>query len=168
MSRLGLTAAQVRQLMARQEGGTPAPTGERRQLGDLNGTELDYLENVLLPDPTVVDVWPHGIRLVLGDNSRYEPDFLVMRHDGRLEIHEVKQQIKWHGRNLRGHDDSRQKVKSTATLFPFPVIIASKIKAKDGGGWHVERFEPQRRHIENRPLPSAEPPHTPAAATPRP
>lgn len=149
-NRLGLTAAQIRQLMARQEGGIPSPTG-KRNLDDLNGTERDYLETVLLPDQTVVDIWPHGIRLVLGDNSRYEPDFLVMRSDGRLEIHEVKQQIKWHGRTMRGHDDSRQKVKSTATLFPFPVIIASKIKAKDGGGWHVERFDPQRRHIENRP-----------------
>lgn len=156
-SRFGLTKAQEQELLRRTDNvATPVASGVRNKL-ELNKTEQQYLDEVLVPDLDVVGVWPHGIRLVLGDNSRYEPDFLVMRASGLLEIHEVKVQIVWKGRNIRGLDDSRQKVKSTATLFPFPLVIASKKNRKQGGGWHIERFEPTRRYIER-----AAPQDTPA------
>lgn len=139
-----LTAAQIRQLQAKIDG-SPPPAKATAQKLDLNRTEKEYLETQLLPAPDIIGVWPHGIRLVLGDNCRYEPDFLVQRRDGTLEIHEVK--AEW-SNGQRGKDDSRAKVKMSASLFPFPIIIASKRPKKRGGGWHLERFEPTRRVIE--------------------
>ncbi len=149
MTRMGLTAVQVRQLMARQDVATPVPKGKRLP-SDLNRLEREFLE-ILIGDPHNVDVWPHGIRLVLGDNDRYEPDFLVMRASGELVIYEVKAQ--W-SNGQRGLSDSREKCKTTATIFPFTVIIASKKPKKSGGGWHYEVFEPKRRHVENRQAPA--------------
>lgn len=159
-NRLGLTAAQVRQLMARQNA-LPTISAKGARTLELNKNEQEFLEKVLLPDPTVVDIWPHGIRFVLGENDRYEPDFMIMRDTGAIEIFEVK--AEW-SNGQRGMADSREKVKNTATTFPFPVTIASKRSKKNGGGWHYERFEPTRRHIENRPAPS----NTPTIPIPNP
>lgn len=144
-----LTAAQVRQLQAKIDGNPPAAKTAARKLYELNRTEQAYLEK-LLDDPDIIGVWPHGIRVVLGDNLRYEPDFLIQRRDGTLEIHETKHE--W-SNGQRGRDDSRAKIKMTASLFPFPVVVASQKSKKNGGGWHIERFEPTRRVIERDPTP---------------
>jgi len=146
-NRFGLSSAQIRELMRRQEQQEVQPPQGERKL-DLNKTEKRFLDEVLMADQTIVDIWPHGIRLVLGYNDRYEPDFLIMRASGLLEIYEVK--AEWSD-GQRGLGDSREKAKTTATLFPFSVTIASLRTKKNGGGWMYERFEPIRRHIENRP-----------------
>lgn len=148
-NRLGLSAADIRTLMSRA--GEPLARAERRSVADLNGVEREFLA-LLVAREDIIGVWPHGIRLVLGDNDRYEPDFMVQFSDGRLEIFEVKAQ--WTN-GQRGMADSREKVKCAASLFPFPVTIASKQPKKQGGGWHYERFEPKRRNIEPTPPPPA-------------
>lgn len=148
-----LTAAQIRQLQDRVNGAQPipAPIGSRKL--DLNKLETEFLQ-LLVDDPQNLDIWPHGIRLVLGENSRYEPDFLVMRTTGELVIYETK--AEW-SNGARGHDDSRGKVKAAASLFPFTIIIATKRTKRNGGGWSYETFPPIRRHIENRPAPTPDP-----------
>lgn len=140
-----LSAAQIRQLYAKlPPGQEPPPASTKPSKLELNKNEQALLQHLLsLPD--VIDIWPHGIRIVLGENCRYEPDFLVQFKDGRLELWEAK--ALW-SNGQRGMDDSRVKVKATATQFPFPVVIATKQPKKKGGGWIIERFESVRRYIQ--------------------
>ncbi len=72
-----------------------------------------------------------GIKFRLADNTYYIPDFVVMRNNGMIEVHEVKGF--W-------QDDAKVKIKVAADLYPFK-FIAIKAKAKkDGGGWVQEEF----------------------------
>ncbi|MEQ8820486.1 MAG: DUF1064 domain-containing protein [Sumerlaeia bacterium] len=71
---------------------------------------------------------PWGLRLA--DNTRYNPDFVVLMADGTIEVHEVKGF--W-------RDDARVKFKTAANLYPFLIFRAvQKARKKDGGGWIVE------------------------------
>ncbi len=74
----------------------------------------------------IVAWWFEAIKLKLGDNCFYTPDFLIQRADGVMEIHEVK-----------GHweDDARVKIKAAAAKFPF--VFKAVRKGKDGM-WHDE------------------------------
>ena len=73
-----------------------------------------------------------ALKVKLADRTYYTPDFLVMRADGLLEMHEVKGGI-W-------QDDARVKIKVAAEQFPFR-FVAVKMKAKKaGGGWEYEEF----------------------------
>ncbi len=122
----------------------PAVAGKNRY--EMNGVEKSY-SLVLASDPEVHRSWHHPFRLRLCDNQFYEVDFLVQYKDGRVEIHETK--VEWtkeyksgakKGKvfKQRGREDSRNKLRVIAALYPFTVKIMSKIKAKDGGGWHEE------------------------------
>lgn len=72
-----------------------------------------------------------GITLKLAEGSRYTPDFLVMKSDGQLEVHEVKG--RWIG-------DGKTKLRIAADKFPFKFkAIFAKLK-RDGGGWTEEEF----------------------------
>ena len=113
----------------------------------MNKLESKYAE-LLASDESVHRFWHHPFKLRLCNNQFYEVDFLVQYKDGRLEIHETKaewdiiaksgkskgKKIKTH----RGRDDSRNKCRLVAALFPFVVKIMSRKKGKDGGGWHCE------------------------------
>ena len=68
-----------------------------------------------------------SLKLRLAEKTFYTPDFLIMRPDDTLEIHEVK-----------GHweDDARVKIKVAATLFPFKFYAVTLEK----GAWVFEEF----------------------------
>jgi hypothetical protein len=72
-----------------------------------------------------------AITLKLAADTRYTPDFVVMRHDAEMEFHEVK-----------GHweDDAKVKIKVAAEKFPFRFIAVSALPKKDGGGFKETDF----------------------------
>lgn len=68
-----------------------------------------------------------ALTLKLAHDCRYTPDFLVIRADGTVELHEVKGF--W-------RDDAKVKTRVAARLYPFPILAVSR----DGRtGWTVER-----------------------------
>jgi hypothetical protein len=105
----------------------------RLKPGTMNKTEAAYAVTLQSLQATGEIVWHkfEAIKLRLADNTFYSPDFLVLRGDGSLEVHEVKGF--W-------EDDARVKVKVAASLFPFRFIAVTAIAKKHGGGWKVEEF----------------------------
>lgn len=114
----------------------------------MNKLETQYAD-LLASDNTVHRFWHHPFKVRVCDNQFYEVDFLVQyKEAGRLEIHETK--VEWDiiaksgkkkGKKIktqRGRDDSRNKCRVIAAMFPFVVKIMSRKRKKDGGGWHCE------------------------------
>lgn len=121
-----VTGTEARRLLSGRAHGIHRP-------GVMNQTEAEY--GALLDLRTGHDdvAWFafECITLKLAADTRYTPDFLVMRHDGTLECHEIK-----------GHweDDALVKIKVAAEKFPFRFISAQKLPKKYGGGWKVREF----------------------------
>lgn len=68
----------------------------------------------------------------LAHDTRYTPDFLVMRRDFSLECHECKGGY-W-------EDDALVKIKVAAAKFPFRFLSARLLPKKAGGGWELREF----------------------------
>ncbi len=122
----------------------PNARGVRRVQGQMNKLEASYagyLEG-LKRDGYLAWYEFDAIKLRLAGNTFYTPDFLVMRADGTLEVHEVK-----------GHweDDARVKIKVAADKFPFRFIAITK----ERGTWVDEHFgdhqeiDPRQMDIED-------------------
>lgn len=115
--------------------------GKRREPGAMNGTEFAYAARLELQKQSgeVLDYVFEGFSLRLGTGSRYEPDFVVLAADCTLEMHEVKGTAGW-----KLDSESRTKFIAAAERFPWLVFkVATKQKAKDGGGFVVETYEPR-------------------------
>lgn len=98
--------------------------------GTLNKTEAAYEERVLKPAVIAGEIlWYRfeGVKLRLANKTFYEPDFIVLRKSGELEVHEVK------GRWM---DDARVKIKVAASQYPFQFIAVTRNR----GDWKEERF----------------------------
>tara|TARA_R110000851_G_scaffold33896_3_gene90384 strand:+ start:3046 stop:3387 length:342 start_codon:yes stop_codon:yes gene_type:complete len=106
----------------------------RMKAGKMNQTEAAYAALLEACKQAGEIVWYsfESMTFKLADNTRYTPDFAVMRTDGLIEIHEVKGF--W-------RDDARIKIKVAAELFPFRFIAVKKQSKKAGGGWSQEVFE---------------------------
>ena len=96
------------------------PTGQqfhqalgRLKKGEMNKTEERYAGILDLRKMAgeVVHYWFESIKLRIGDNCFYEPDYLVLLASGELEVHEVK----------GGHitEDGLVKFKAAQTMYPF-------------------------------------------------
>ena len=102
--------------------------------GVMNGIEAEYAAILELRKRAGGDIdWYafEAITLKLADDTRYTPDFLVMRSDCTLECHETK---------ARWEDDALVKIKVAADKFPFRFIAQEKIAKKYGGGWRAREF----------------------------
>ena len=106
----------------------------RMKAGKMNKTEAEYGAMLAQMQMTGEIQWYafEGMTFKLADNTRYTPDFAVMRADGLIECHEVKGF--W-------RDDARVKIKVAAEFFPFRFIAVKKRAKKAGGGWDREVFE---------------------------
>jgi hypothetical protein len=101
----------------------------------MNKTERAY--SVLLDEEKrqglVIDWKFHPMRVRLADNTFYEVDFLVLHADMKLAIHETK------GGFVTQH--GQMKIKLCAEVLPyFRMVKATKLTAKQGGGWTREEF----------------------------
>lgn len=99
--------------------------------GTMNAYEQDYEEHVLKPalaSGQIRAYYFEAVKLVLADNTTYLPDFLVVRSDFALEVHEVK-----------GHweEDARVKFKVAAARFPF---VFRAFTQPTPGTWQEETF----------------------------
>lgn len=110
--------------------------GVRRVPGKMNRLEAQYAEHLELMRRGGLVEWFafDAVKLRLAENTFYTPDFLVMRSDGALEIHEVKG-------TSRGkpwvEDDAAVKIKVAASLFP----VVFKMTWKVGGEWCEKFYE---------------------------
>lgn len=144
MSQTTITAAQWRAMHGLQpssgNGGAVVAARGRARLprpgrtyatDTMNQTEARYAGHLeaLKPAGQVVAWAYEAVKLRLADKTFYTPDFLVIRADGSLELHEVK-----------GHweDDARVKIKVAARLHPWFRFRA--VKAARGGRWEYEDF----------------------------
>ena len=105
----------------------------RMKAGVMNKTEAEYAQLLDARKHAGEVAWWkfEGLRLRLGENCGYTPDFAVMLSNGLMECHEVK------GRWL---DDAKAKIKVAADLYPFRFIAVTKEAKCRGGGWKVEEF----------------------------
>lgn len=107
----------------------------RAPAGKLNKTEqawADQLEQQRLRGEIV---WykAHPFNVRLADDTFYRIDFLVLRGDMRLEIHETK------GEYVT--EKGQMKIKLCAEVLPvIPVVKMTKLAKKNGGGWKREEF----------------------------
>lgn len=106
----------------------------RMKAGKMNKTEAAYGAELSYLQMAGEIQWYafEGLTFKLADNTRYTPDFVVMRADGLIECHEVKGF--W-------RDDARVKIKVAADLFPFRFIAVKAKSKKAGGGWDTEVLE---------------------------
>jgi hypothetical protein len=88
--------------------------------------ELDVLKRINV----VAAYWYEGITLLLADDLRYTPDFLVQYVDGRLALEECK------GPHIR--EDSLLKLRMCAERFPFPLKMYQQ--QKGATEWTVKVF----------------------------
>ena len=109
----------------------------RMKPGAMNKTEsayAQYLENERRAG-RVQQFWFESVKLKIADGACfYTPDFMVLRPDGTLELHEVK------GSPRIFQDDAKVKCKACATQYPFPLRVVYPKTKKSGGGWEVQEF----------------------------
>ncbi|MGF6604451.1 hypothetical protein P3T23_009206 [Paraburkholderia sp. GAS448] len=102
--------------------------------GEMNQTEAAYAAHLELLKQAGEITWYQfeAIKLRLGKNTFYTPDFAVRLKNGELELREVKGYWK---------EDARVKIKNAAYLYPiFRFVAVTKIRKRDGGGWRREDF----------------------------
>ena len=109
----------------------------RLKSGQMNRTEKAY-SNFLESEKhagRITAYWFEALKLKIAEGACfYTPDFLVLRPDGTLELHEVK------GSPAIFADDAKVKVKACATQYPFPVFVVFPKKKSSGGGWDVQAY----------------------------
>jgi hypothetical protein len=98
----------------------------RHEAGTMNGMEkayAAYLETRRLSGE-ILDWKFEAMKLKLAKGTFYNPDFLVVNPDGRLELHETKGWLE---------DDAAVKVKVAAEMFPMFRFVIVK---REGKGQH--------------------------------
>jgi hypothetical protein len=98
-------------------------------MNKLEAAYAEHLEQLLRAGLIAFWKWD-CLSLKLAKNTHYRTDFLVMQTDGCLEVHETK------GNHME--EDAWLKLKMVAELFPFPVMLVRKDKAK---GWDIAEVQ---------------------------
>ena len=117
----------------------------RLKSGVMNRTETKYAEFLWGEQIAGRVLWYlfEGITLKLAEKLRFTPDFAVLRSDGLIELVDCKGRTnvtRTSGERVEkayAQDDSRQKAKMSASLFPF--VIVTVFQSKDGT-WIREEF----------------------------
>lgn len=112
----------------------PGRARGRHKPGVMNKLEAEYgalLEARRLAGNDILWYAFEALTLKLATDTRFTPDFLVLRADGQLECHECKGFME---------EDALVKLKVAAEKFPFRFISIRKKPKKDGGGWLVREF----------------------------
>lgn len=98
----------------------------RLKAGQMNKTETAYAAHLEWLKQRGAVLWYRfeGIKLRLADKTFLTPDFVVMKHDGHIELHDVKGGYVF--------DDAMVKMKVAADQYPFEFVIVTKTR---GGIW---------------------------------
>ena len=107
----------------------------RMKSGQMNRTEKAYAawHEAEKHAGRIMAYWFEALKQKIAEGACfYTPDFLVLRPDGTLELHEVK------GSPAIFADDAKVKVKACATQYPFPVFDVFPKKKSSGSGWDVQ------------------------------
>ncbi len=100
----------------------------RRRPGEMNSLEGRYANQLEADRLAGLILWFEfeAVKLRLADKTFYSPDFLVLKADLSIEVHEVK----------GGHweDDARVKIKVAAEKYPFRFVAVTRGKS----GWVFE------------------------------
>ncbi len=114
----------------------PAPTPRRGRMNKLEAAYADLLE-ISKRQGGIKRYYFEGIKLRLGDGSWYTPDFLVINHDRRIELYEIKGF--W-------REAARVRIRVAATLYPhFTFVGVQRVK----GEWITEDFPAWQFNKEN-------------------
>lgn len=106
----------------------------RLKSGQMNKTESKYSQylETLKRIGEIQAWWFEPIKLRIADNACfYTPDFMVLKSDGVVELHEVK------GAAAIFTDDAKVKVKVASSKFPFKIVVVFPQK---GGGWKYDVY----------------------------
>lgn len=108
----------------------------RLKSGERNKTEAAYELFLEAQKQAGEILWYafEGMTFKLAKDTRYTPDFVVMKSDGQLECREVK------GAKAIFQCDAKAKIKIAAEMFPLKFIAVFPIPKKEGGGWEVMEF----------------------------
>lgn len=105
----------------------------RHERGRMNQTEARYFADRLDPaflSSEYLRVEFERVTLLLAPDTRYTPDFFVLRRDGGIEFHEVKAFME---------DDAWVKLKVAAEQWPmFTFVLAKSKRKEEGPGWHIK------------------------------
>lgn len=103
-----------------------APRLRQRQGPKLNKTETAFLEWLCARyDPK--DIRAQAVTLVLGNGTRYTPDFFNLRAS-----------LAWETKGFM-RDDAAVKIKVAASLYPE---IKFHLVTRDGGAWSIQEMVP--------------------------
>lgn len=105
----------------------------RMKSGERNKTEAAY-ELFLEEQKQAGEIlWYafEGMTFKLAKDTRFTPDFVVMKANGELECREIKSI--W-------RDDAKVKIKVASELFPIRFVAIYARPKKEGGGWRDEEF----------------------------
>lgn len=104
----------------------------RLRFGEMNATELEHQNNLELRKRVGEVKWykPKPCRLILGKDTTYEPDFLVMLADDQLEFHEVK----------GAYISAKGRIKLHTAAQAFPVFTFKRWQ-KTARGWEETAVE---------------------------
>ena len=106
----------------------------RLKTGEMNRTEQAYSDHLALCQHRgeIKQFLFEALKFRLADNTFYTPDFVVLRADDVLEVHEVK------GSRAIFMDDAKVKLKCANDKFPFVFKLVFPKPKRDGGGWDIE------------------------------
>lgn len=101
--------------------------------GKMNGLEKKYAQHLEMRKMTgeILDWKFEAIKLKLAPATFYNPDFLLLMPDGRIELWEVKGF--W-------EDDARVKIKVAAEMFSGMFSFRAAMWNKKNKDWKVENF----------------------------
>ena len=114
----------------------------RLKTGEMNKTEKAYSDHLAerLHAGEIKQFLFEALKFRLADNTQYTPDFIVLRADDVLEVHEVK------GSRAIFMDDAKVKLKCANEKFPFVFKVVFPRLKRDGGGWDIEEIGNEKHH----------------------
>ncbi len=123
----------------------PSPRGRATRLARaasrMNALERSYAQQLdLLVRAGRLATWAfEALTFRLGFDLRYTPDFLLVRPDGEVELHDTKGTKRRRGTAIAyEREDARAKIRAAAAAFPFRFCLVYL----DAGVWRVEEVRP--------------------------
>lgn len=108
----------------------------RMKPGERNKTEAAYELELQAQQERGEILWYRfeGMTFKLAADTRYTPDFVVLKANGELECREIK------GAKIVFQSDAKVKIKVASEMFPIRFVAIFPIPKKLGGGWEIQDF----------------------------